>query len=783
MKLHKPNIDNVISGGIKDQRTFSLAPTAEAFRILSSGMYTDPITAIIRELSCNAWDSHVTAGNVEKPFDVSMPGRFSPLWKIRDYGTGLSHESVMNLYVTYFNSTKTNDNTTVGALGIGSKSPLGYTQSFSVVSYFEGNMNIYSVFIGDENSENPGFPSIAFTGSIPSSEPSGMEISVPTQDNDFAKWESAAKKVYKWFSVIPNFIENPIEVNKPIVERSVGKVHITRMANGNNDWYVVQGNIAYPLNLSLLDPHYHNLYRGMNGYIVVDIGEVMMAANRETLNYTKETIAALEASLAEFERVFEEKVANEVKVCTTYNKAHALYYEIKDSNYLSKCKVMKLAEDKVCETLAWLFDDPVHDIDDPNKSGHKITAYPPVKIGDPKKGPNGRFTMGNWNPLQYYRHDRIKWDPIVISRAYQLATNGMKDKIADENVRFFNVDHSAYTRDHAHTVRQISVGYNNDGDKHYNDGSMKNGLIIIYNDTTRSALSTVHTHLREAEDIKDNTLVILINEYADVKYVKELEKFFVEHELPLLYCKPLSEIELYKKKGDTRLAAAGVKTSMLQWDGFKCAGSWAKGSCLQTLINNTTKIHYWFTCKNVESIDTGTNDPQTMLGTLRLYDANIKEICGIKEKDVHLVKGLPNWIHFNDAVAHIVKKALTSEVLEAHGRNYVLKEMSDIIFRIHSHNLLNTIECPDFKDLARLKVQKHNTDVTVRIKLQMEYAEKHNISVPNSDITAIADKLKQVYNRVIGLQTIVRCCTSPTENDTRQIIRLVNHFYKQENQQ
>src|SRR5208282_3082230 len=99
--------------------------------------------------SCNAWDAHVMAGKGDLSFEIHLPTDFEPVFRITDYGTGLSHEDVMNLYCTYFATNKNDSNDVVGAMGLGSESPFCYTQSqddsqgFTVVSRFQGVKRIY----------------------------------------------------------------------------------------------------------------------------------------------------------------------------------------------------------------------------------------------------------------------------------------------------------------------------------------------------------------------------------------------------------------------------------------------------------------------------------------------------------------------------------------------------------------------------------------------------------------------------------------------------------------
>ena len=67
MKLHHER-SNVERSGVNAETAFQIKTTAKAFDILSSGLYTDNILAIVRELSCNAYDAHVAAGTEDKPF-------------------------------------------------------------------------------------------------------------------------------------------------------------------------------------------------------------------------------------------------------------------------------------------------------------------------------------------------------------------------------------------------------------------------------------------------------------------------------------------------------------------------------------------------------------------------------------------------------------------------------------------------------------------------------------------------------------------------------------------
>ena len=193
--------------GVESEGKFQIKATGKAFRILSDGLYSDKIRAIMRELSCNAYDAHVDAKNLDKPFVIHMPNRLEPTFKIRDYGIGLSHDDVINVYTTYFESTKTDSNDYIGCLGLGSKSPFSYVDNFSIISYLKGKKRIYNAFLNEEET-----PTIALLSESNTKEANGLEVSFPVQANDTRRFEETAQDVFTYFKLKPKFEGAKIEV-------------------------------------------------------------------------------------------------------------------------------------------------------------------------------------------------------------------------------------------------------------------------------------------------------------------------------------------------------------------------------------------------------------------------------------------------------------------------------------------------------------------------------------------------------------------------------------------
>lgn len=276
-------------GGISVTSEFKIRNSAKAFGILSSGLYANKIRAIIRELSCNALDSHVAAGYADRPFDLHLPTQLSPWFAIRDYGVGLGHEEVMDIYTTYFASTKTDSNDFIGALGLGSKSPFSYTDNFTITAVKNGMKRVYSAFINESN-----VPSVAAMGETETDDPNGVEVRFAVNDRDFYKFVEEAKYVFRYFKVMPKVsgaavVLKPVTYIKPDV---MPGVHVSEYESTN---LAIMGNIAYPIMLP-------NATGVLGDLVDIDMcgleiefanGDLEFQASREGLSYTKKTIDAI----------------------------------------------------------------------------------------------------------------------------------------------------------------------------------------------------------------------------------------------------------------------------------------------------------------------------------------------------------------------------------------------------------------------------------------------------------------------------------------------------------
>lgn len=298
MIIGNENIQSSIAG-----TDFKIKASAKAFKILSNNLYRDKPLAICRELICNAIDSHTAAGKADVPVEVTVPSSLNPNLIVEDFGLGLSREEVKQIYTTYFESTKADSNELVGGLGLGSKSPFAYTQSFSVIARKDGIENTFVAFIGAN-----GMPQITCLNTTTTDKCNGVRVEVPVARGDADTFRTALQKL-QWFEVMPTVHGwgEPIMKQNPAYDK-LQKNGFAFVATNDyvNLVYAVMGNVAYPVDpyqVANLRKELHTLSEySVNSklFIRFDIGELDITPGREDLSYDINTQQAI---LAAVERV------------------------------------------------------------------------------------------------------------------------------------------------------------------------------------------------------------------------------------------------------------------------------------------------------------------------------------------------------------------------------------------------------------------------------------------------------------------------------------------------
>lgn len=304
--------------GMGRTQAFQIKQSSKAFEILSSGIYSDKILAPLRELSANAVDAHIAVNQADRPFEVVLPTQLAPLLRVRDFGPGLTEEEVMSLYTTYFESTKSDSNDYIGCLGLGSKSPFAYTDSFTVESFQDGVVKIYAAHLVD------GLPSISKVGETATEEENGLAVSFSVQKEDIQKFQEKAFNLFGWFKVKP-----VLNIKTPYKDWNVGVLETDGMflrhwEYGEPAIFVLMGQIAYPVNGHQLDSskgwHWDNEFRGL--VLRAEIGDVEIATSRESLGFTEKTKKWINHKLSIAPKVFAKELINvELAKCGSWWEA------------------------------------------------------------------------------------------------------------------------------------------------------------------------------------------------------------------------------------------------------------------------------------------------------------------------------------------------------------------------------------------------------------------------------------------------------------------------------
>jgi hypothetical protein len=330
---------------LRRETKFTITPSGKAFRVLSSDLYKEKILATVREIACNAHDAHIEAGKGSLPIEVHLPNHLEPFFCVRDYGEGLAHRgygdtpipSINGLYSSYFASTKTLNNDVVGAFGLGSKSPLAYSDSFTVTCWRRKRKRTYTVFFDEEDA-----PSVTLMAVEPSDEPTGIEIKVAVRSTDFAEFQRRAEQVFRYFSPCPTVTGAAyFEVDSRRVVLAGDGYRLYSGMGLDKDAIrpkAVVGIVAYPLtpDRTKLDKKLASLLDSM---IEIDfpIGSISMTPSREELSYDRRTVAAIEDRLRVIMARLTEDLQRHAASMTTEHAMRAFVADVKDYKVVFNC--------------------------------------------------------------------------------------------------------------------------------------------------------------------------------------------------------------------------------------------------------------------------------------------------------------------------------------------------------------------------------------------------------------------------------------------------------------
>ena len=697
MLLHTAPQNEAILSNVGEVGDFKIKASAKAFSILSSGLYANKIRAIIRELSCNAVDSHVAAGKTDTPFDIHLPNDFEPWFAIRDYGTGLTHEQVTSIYTTYFESTKTDSNDYIGALGLGSKSPFSYTDNFTVTAIKDGKKGIYSAFINGQ-----GVPSIAQMMTEDTDEPAGVEVKMSVNDRyDYSKFRDEARQVYTYFKlrpVVTGYKDFQFNTEEYETENIVLGVHSYKHGNRSR---AVMGNIGYPIDIPNADKVLGELRGLLNCGLEMHfaIGELDFQASREGLSYIPSTIEAIKSKLEAVNAALTVVLAKEADAIV--NKwERALFLNSKRDTALWKAAV-----------------------------GKYVANTKPAMID----ATNARYWEFLVSPTITVEELSAKYNITVTAFTHHSGSSTASTVNA-------NYDHVKQADGTHKSIYKWKFG-------------IDKGTRFVCNDLNIGATERAKYHWRNTPRTKDEnyTQIVYVLSKFDKTKDMDLKGFFKAiNNPPVAWQSIASDLKQKERKQanlknvtilslQERNSGGYYRSREMVWRDAGKADSFDK-----------TQTYYYLPLSGFNAISKveGSIDVKRLFNDLKecgVASLRSQTIYGVRKTDMELIKTQKNWVNIEDHISKelsaIDNKLVMSLVLQAVDNFNLLQYNSNIVYHVESSDSPYVKLVNQFKGFEKIKYSEQSLKNLCRL-----YA-KHVTFNPQATVDSFVAQCKTIHQR------------------------------------
>ncbi len=257
--------------------------------LLTDRLYKEPIPAILRELVCNAKDSHTEAGQT-KPVEIKLnKGNLT----IKDFGVGLTPEEFNQNIGVLGNSTKRSSANLIGCMGIGSLSPFGYTDQIMYTCVKDKKK-----FIGYLSRGNEGIEYLT-TPLTDTTEENGVEITIKIDPSNYWEFKEGILKHLRYFQGIWVECADDLSVFNNFKTWRAPNFQVSNLSKANEQMHICFDDVFYPIDWVKLGIKPILIPIGLR-FSLTD--GLMPIPNREALAFNKETC---------------EKVMNKIKTVST----------------------------------------------------------------------------------------------------------------------------------------------------------------------------------------------------------------------------------------------------------------------------------------------------------------------------------------------------------------------------------------------------------------------------------------------------------------------------------
>ena len=268
----------VITSG--KSKSFGFEINGKAFKALFSDIYTNKIGSVVREIGSNCRDAHVDAGCPDVPFEIEVHSGIidASYIEFTDYGTGMSSDTIEKLYTSFFSSSKDQDNEAIGGFGIGSKSPLAYTDSFTVTSIKDGYKNVAMITKQDNMPKYK-----LLVKDVPVESRNSTIVRIPIDKHDTQKFIYEIYEQLRYLPVLPIVKTNVSHDNKFPTFDYVGENYKIE-SNVPSGVTLCIGGIGYRLNRRI-----RGIFADKNLVLDIPIGSLEVTLSRESYVQTPES--------------------------------------------------------------------------------------------------------------------------------------------------------------------------------------------------------------------------------------------------------------------------------------------------------------------------------------------------------------------------------------------------------------------------------------------------------------------------------------------------------------
>lgn len=288
--------------------------------ILRSKLYSDPIAAICREVTCNARDANREAGKPDLPVRVQLPTRFDPHLRISDDGPGISPHRMRTIFVNFGSSTKRADNAQTGGFGLGAKTPFAYADQFTITTTHDGVTRTYSAFL-DETQKG----ALVLLSEAPADGTSGTTIAIPVRPGDGSTFADRLMAACRHWPVRPSITP---AVQWPLAGREIMRGVRWRVLKESPYSYdtvtILIDGIAYPASLDAIGFDRHGRKNPLFSYgtkciyIEVPNGAIPLSANREAIHWTEAAKQSVRERLGEIGAEILRRCRADIDACDTW---------------------------------------------------------------------------------------------------------------------------------------------------------------------------------------------------------------------------------------------------------------------------------------------------------------------------------------------------------------------------------------------------------------------------------------------------------------------------------